>query len=266
MDIVLLANRLRLEERRLIEALAGAGFNAYLKTPEEITANGLIASEDGRAGLLISRLPAGAEAEAFANAFEAQGWHTLPSSDDLSLFSDRAQFVHAMQVLGLPLPRTLVASGHDAILKAAEALGYPVEVMPLDAAKPSFTADDADTAEALIEHRIALARERTMLVRVAHSADRVRRLLVIGEEVFASIPAEDGVDVAIDVTEADIELIERLFTGKDASAWAIDLSDDGSVLSIGPVERFRDLQRAGLDITGAFVRFIESQIGSPALT
>lgn len=265
MEYLLLAERLRVEERLLIEAFAEIGCRARLLTPAEIgsIAFGGQASRT-EAGLspdqntIISRLHPNREASALLWALESVGWTVLPGAAQMDAFSRRDRLYRELSRAGVPVVETVLGWGTGAVLSAVDAVGWPVELLPLDGGESGIIVEDREGAEAVVEHRAVLGREHVLLVRRGVAQSESRRLLIAGDEVFATLLSGEA-DWTLDpVTPADLKI-----AGQVSAAIGAPLIDmtylpdaDDAVTHVMPLLSFRAVQSKESDVAAAIARCV----------
>ncbi|CAN5544819.1 lysine biosynthesis protein LysX [soil metagenome] len=265
MEYLLLAERLRVEERQLIAAFSAVGSPARLVTPAEI---GSIAfgGLSGRSGSgfrsdeskIVSRLHPTREASALLWALESVGWTVLPGAAQMDVFARRDRLYRELSRAGVPVVETVLGWGAGAILSAVDEVGWPVELLPLDGGESGIIVEDREGAEAVVEHRAVLGREHVLLVRRGASPSESRRLLIAGGEVFATLPSGEA-DWTVDpVTPADLEI-----AGQVSAAIGAPLIDmtylpdaDNAVTQVMPLLSFRAVQSGEFDVAAAIARYV----------
>jgi len=98
----------------------------------------------------------------------------------------------ALQVAGLPIPRTVVAFSPEAALKAIEEMGYPVVLKPLVGSWGRLLArvNDRDAAEAILEHKATLGGYLHGVFYIqayVNKPGRDVRTMVVGDDVVYAI-------------------------------------------------------------------------------
>jgi [lysine-biosynthesis-protein LysW]---L-2-aminoadipate ligase len=260
MEYLLLAERLRVEERLLIEAFDSIGCTARLLTPAEI---GSIQFGDVRgsnrfglrpeAGTIISRLHPTREASALLWALESVGWTVVPGASQMDVFSRRDRLYRELSRAGVPVVETVLGWGASAIMSAVDATQFPVELLPLDGGEAGIVVEDREGAEAVVEHRAVLGREHVLLVRHGAALAEHRRLLIAGGEVIAALPSGEA-DWTVDPVKAtDLEIASRVSTAVGAPL--IDMSylpcSGNAVTTVMPLLNFRSVQSEQSDVAAA---------------
>ena len=258
--VLLLSERLRVEDRLLIDAFDGIGQAARLVTPAEI---GSIVFGEARVGsgdvgspedvLILSRLYPTREASALLWAIEAGGWRVVPGAAQMDVFARRDRLYRELNRAGVGVVETVLGWGTAAVLEAADRVGWPVEFLPLDGGEPGIIVEDREGAEAVVEHRAVLGREHVLLVRRAAGSLAGRRLMIAGSEVFASLLSGEGNWTPDPVTPADLEV-----AGQVSAAVGAPLIDmhylpdaDDAVTLVMPLLSFRVVQSSQSDVAAA---------------
>ncbi len=265
MEYLLLTERLRVEERLLIEAFDSIGCTARLLTPAEI---GSIQFGDAHgvnrfglrpeAGTIISRLHPTREASALLWALESVGWTVVPGASQMDVFSRRDRLYRELSRAGVPVVETVLGWGAGAVMSAVDATHFPVELLPLDGGEAGIVVEDREGAEAVVEHRAVLGREHVLLVRHGAALAEQRRLLIAGGEVIAALPSGEA-DWTVDpATAADLEIAGRVSAAVGAPL--IDMSylpqSGNAVTMVMPLLNFRSVQSEQSDVAAAIARCI----------
>lgn len=259
-DILLLAERMRVEERLLIAAFAAEGRNARIITPAEVSLTVGQRSFSGQ--LVVVRLLAGREASTLSLLLDDAGATVVNQPALTARLEDRARLLHWLSDTGFTTLPATVAFGEDSLLSAADAIGYPVVLSPLDAGQQSIIVHDRETAEAVVEHRAVLGGERALVVRPAISSVELRRVVVAGEDTFAASaigdwPIRDETAwQPVAVNESDIQLADGLRQLLGSGAYHADCiaGTPATVLKVRLLSSFRVFQNDGHDVAGAIVR------------
>jgi [lysine-biosynthesis-protein LysW]---L-2-aminoadipate ligase len=264
-DVILLAERLRVEERLLIDAFAETGCTARLVTPEEIAAqvtfsvNGA-SSPAGGAQLdpVVSRLPVDRESVALLGLL-AEAGHTVTNSPGLDgMLASRDQLLRWLKQSGLETVPMTIAYGMDSIMAAATNAGWPVDLLPLAGSEAGITVEDAESAEAVIEHRMVLGGERVLIVRSSVPPAETRRLHLVGDVPFVTTCGEDGSWGPTDPELPDIKLAGRLAEVLGPATCVIEYTggERPRIIDIAPLGDFREFHAAGFDIAGSIARLV----------
>jgi [lysine-biosynthesis-protein LysW]---L-2-aminoadipate ligase len=208
-----LCARVRVEEKQLITAFGEAGAVAMPVSPMSLPLPPCPAPQDiaalgdssdagilGADGVIIDRSTNRQVARPFARLLRQSGVRVIDAG--LASTRNRQEVATALTRAGLPRPKTMIAFSEATGVQAAGMVGYPATLLPMIPGTASTTLHDADTADAVIEHRIVLgsADEAVILVQAgALSDDHLHRIHVVGGEAVAydgPIPSAAMTDLA----------------------------------------------------------------------
>lgn len=260
-DVLLLAERMRVEERLLLAAFTSAGRSARILTPGELSLT--VGKRSFAGATVISRLPAGREATTLALLLDDAGATVVNSPDLAARLEDRARLLHWLNDTGFKTLPATIGFGENQVLAAADAIGYPVVLSPLDAGESSIVVEDRETAEAVVEHRAVLGGERALIVRQSVSNVELRRIVVAGDATFAARafggwPIRDEMAwEPVEVTQDDVQVANGLRELLGTGIYHADCITGAprTILKVRPLAGFRQLQDAGYDIAGAIVQY-----------
>ncbi|MEZ4570774.1 MAG: hypothetical protein R2849_10705 [Thermomicrobiales bacterium] len=262
MEYLLLAERLRVEERQLIAAFEAIDCRARLLTPAEIgsiefghphgqTSTGL--RPDGV--VIISRLHPSREASALLWALESGGWTVLPGAAQMDVFARRDRLYRELNRSSVRVAETVFGWGTSSVLAAVDQLGWPVELLPLDGGEPGIVVEDREGAEAVVEHRAVLGREHALLVRHGAAQSESRRLLIAGDEVFPALSSGESDWTPDPATPADLEVAGQVSAAIGSPLLDISyVPGDGVVFNVTPLLSFRTIQSDESDVAAAIAR------------
>jgi [lysine-biosynthesis-protein LysW]--L-2-aminoadipate ligase len=182
----LLHTRLRIEEKRLGEALAARG-TTVVPLPEQTVAFDLHGRGYDGLDLVVERCQAYTLAQTALRALEHLGVPTVSRPATVDLCGNKALMSATLIRAGLPTPRVEVALGTEAALAAIERLGYPAVIKPLVGGNAHLLAriEDREAAEAVLEHKAMLGTDRHhvyYLQEYVAKPGRDIRVLVVGDE------------------------------------------------------------------------------------
>lgn len=250
--IGVLCARVRVEEKQIITALGDAGAVAMPVPPtstplppgpaaQDLAALGASNATGNGTGsttspqVLIDRCQNRAVAMAMMQILHGSSIHVIDAG--LAAIGSRLQVASALAAAGLPRPTSLVAFSEPSGIHAAANLGYPTTLLPVTPGSTTTCLLDADTAEAVIEHRVVLGNHSEAIVLLqagAPAPDELVRVHVVGGRAIAV----DG-----DPAHAEaIRLAEQAAAVLDASLVAIDIARVGDLSVIWdavPVADFR---------------------------
>ena len=187
----LLCSRVRVEEKGILAALTGAGVPGCTVPPDQPLPSPAGLADGTAPGVVINRTAA----PVVLGLLGARGVPTLDAG--LAARGNRVETALALQAAGLPRPEMQVAIGEDAALAIVSASATPMTLLPLTPGSAGITLWDADTAEAVLEHRSVLggASENVFVLQqgAPATADRVTMTVVGGVVVGVETPGERSV-------------------------------------------------------------------------
>ena len=150
----LLCSRVRVEEKGILAALTGAGVPGCTIPPDQpLPATGGAAG-GALPGVVIDRYANRTAAHVLLSLMAARGQATIDAG--IAARSNRVETMLAIQAAGLPRPEMQVVIGEEAALAVVDASLTPMTLLPLTMGAAGVTLWDADTAEAVLEHRSVL--------------------------------------------------------------------------------------------------------------
>ena len=291
MQIALLAERLRVEERLLTEAFESRGHEVALVNPSAIHvgfdgAGGaqIQVVKDGEstpfvADLALDRSTATTEGAALGALVANRGVVMVNRPATTRLLADRLAAHRHLTFATIPVAETIVSFGETATFNAIETIGYPVLLKSIktDHAYPFAIIEDEDAAEAIVEHRVTLGDERGVMVqRFISGQSRSVRLVVVGESVVAveqrSLkgwkPAVDADYVPFEGDDSALRalgqrVVERLGSGT-YSIEVVDAVDGPLVVGLENLIDFRSIAHRGDAIAEQIAEFALAQLSVPA--
>jgi len=272
--IALLADRLRVEERLIVEACASRGLEAVLLPPARIYLS-LDAPSVGVFDVAIERGTVTPERAALSALLASGGTLVVNRAATARLLADRLALVRHLVYYGVPMPPTAVSFGEEATFAAIEGVGYPVilKSVVVDPDVPVALVEDRDAAEAIVEHRMMLGNEQAVLVqRFAAGRSRTVRLAIVGHDLVGIEarrnsgwrPAREAPWEPYEGDAGPLEAIAaHLETKLGSGIYAIEVLevDDGPVVvGVTNLVDFRSLVERGTDVAGAIVDFAVSEV------
>ncbi|WP_067503750.1 RimK family alpha-L-glutamate ligase [Actinoplanes sp. TFC3] len=281
-SIGLIASRLRLEEKRLLDAFAQRNVEVEVVDPRAL-----------RFGLTQTSLPwqvalnreiSGTRARYGALSLEAAGVTTLNSAKASEICGDKWQTSVALREAGVPTPHAALALTPEAALDEIAEMGYPVVLKPLSSSwgKRVSLIRDADAAEAVLEHCAALPSPQAHLIYLqayVEKPGRDIRVVVVGDQAVGAIYRSSKgwrTNVAKGATTticdlhgdlADIAIGAARAVGADIAG--VDLVEDTDgrllVLEVNSGVEFAGLQRAlgeGCDVPGKIADLVIERAGA----
>lgn len=232
MAIGVLCARVRVEEKRIMAALERAGVlsmpvpPAAMPLPPDPTLQDVQALTNEAPGcqdavplVMIDRVQNRAIGR-IINRLLRQAGVTLIDSGVASR-RNRLQVASVWDAAGIPRPRSLAAFSESTAMAAANQLGYPATMFPMLHSSAAASLPDADTADAVIEHRVVLGTDEEEIVMLQAGAlltdTRWYRIHTAGHQSVAF----DGEEIP--PTEA-LELAGVAAKALDAGTLAIDVA------------------------------------------
>lgn len=271
--VALIADRLRVEERLLIEAFAARGHEAVLLPPATVHLS-LAQPSAGDFRVALERGTATPERAVLAALIAAGGTPVVNRTATTRLLADRLALWRHLLFAGIPAPETLVSFGEAATMAAIETLGYPVllKSLTVDPDVPVALVEDQDAAEAIVEHRTTLGGERAVLVqRYLPTPGYSVRLVVVGDALVAIEqrtctgwrPGQAAAYEPYTGATAPLEALATQVIGRvGTGTYAIEVVETDSgpvVVGIANLVDFRSLATRGLDVAGMIADFALAQ-------
>lgn len=275
--VAVLASRVRVEEKAILETLERRGVSCVQVDPRRlhVTLAGAAPSYD----VAVSRELSHSRAVTGALLLEGMGVRTLNSAAVITTCGDKLLTSLALVRAGVPTPRTSVALAAEAATDAAEALGYPVVVKPMVGSwgRLAAIARDAETLTTIVEHRAALPSPQQHLVylqELVDKPDRDIRVIVVGDRVLGATyrisrddwrtnVARDAVTEVCPVTDELEALCLAAARAVGGGVLGVDVVEDREgrllVLEVNHTVEFRGFQTAhadDLDVAGAIVEHV----------
>ncbi|MFI8308372.1 RimK family alpha-L-glutamate ligase [Streptomyces sp. NPDC085927] len=188
-SLVVLASRVRYEEKRIMAALErrGAGYE-YVDPRTLFTRAGVT-----RPGpeLVLNREVGHFRALYAADALEAAGATVVNSAAATRVSGDKWHTSTALLERGIPTPTTALAMTSEAALDALEEIGYPAVIKPLVGSWGRLVTrvTGREMAVAVLEHIEALPSPQSHVIYVqelVRKADRDLRVLVVGGKALGA--------------------------------------------------------------------------------
>jgi [lysine-biosynthesis-protein LysW]---L-2-aminoadipate ligase len=277
--IAVVASRVRFEEKLVFEALEAWGIPHVLVDPRTLH----VALDGDRPPwetALVREIGA-TRALYVALALESLGVRTVNSSDAIRICGDKWKTALALREAGLPAPRTVLALGPEAVPDAAEELGYPMVLKPLNGSwgRRVVLLRDAEEAGAVLEYCAALPSPQSQVLVLQELVDkpgRDMRAIVVGGEVLGATYrlAPDGwrTNVALGADSRPCPVdddVARLSTAAARATGAevagVDLLEgrDGElyVLEVNAGVEFRGFVSAvDVDVASAIVGYVAAEV------
>jgi [lysine-biosynthesis-protein LysW]--L-2-aminoadipate ligase len=269
----LLASRIRIEEKRLLDAFALLNVRVDRIDPRE-----LVFALDAPAlpwRVVLNREISGTRARYAALSLEAAGVPTLNSAHASEVCGDKWRTSLALRQAGVPTPHAALALTPDAALVEIERLGYPVVLKPLSSSwgRRVSLIRDPDAAQAVLEHCAALPAPQAHLIYLQSFVDkpgRDIRVVVVGDRAIGAVyrsatgwrtnVARGATTTVCDLHEELADLALRAARAVGARIAGVDVVEDTDgrllVLEVNSGVEFAGLQSAlgeRCDVAGAIV-------------
>lgn len=167
MAVGVLCARVRVEEKRIMAALESSGVltmpvpPAAMPLPPGPTLqdvqriiNEAPGCEDALPLVMIDRVANRATGRIVNRLLRVAGVSIIDAG--VASRRNRLQVASVWESAGVPRPRTLAAFSESTAMTAANQLGYPATMLPMIHSSTTASLLDADTADAVIEHRVVL--------------------------------------------------------------------------------------------------------------
>lgn len=241
--------RVRVEEKQIIEAIGAAGFVAVPVPPASTPLPpGPAASDGSLLGDLLGGATNGTHdsivavvdratnrsvAAATLPILRAAGMTVIDAG--LAATGSRLDVAAALAAAGIARPTSLVGFSEETSIAAADRLGYPSMLLGLQTGSSSTVLHDADTADAVIEHRVVLGNESEAVVLLqagAPAADQRSIVHVVGGRAVAFEDAAPGIrtialaEAAASALRASLVAVEVAMTGEGLVVWDVHPAAD----------------------------------------
>lgn len=276
--LALLYDVARWEEKSIIEAAKRNSVELELVHVPSVSVE--LTAHNQSFALALQRCVSHVRALASTIAFEAADCMVINDSKSLAIARNKLWATAKLIASGVPVPKTSIAFSEAAALKAAEALGYPVVVKPVNGSwgRLISLADDEEDVRAIIEHRERMANPS---FKVHYIQEFVRkpgrdiRVCVIGNEVTAAIyrvsdhwitnTARGGraEPAKLDGELEDISI--RAAKAVGAAFAGVDVFEDPArgylVCEVNAVPEFKNTVKAtGVDIPGKLIDYLAREV------
>lgn len=232
MAIGVLCARIRVEEKRIMAALERAGVltmpvpPAAMPLPPGPTLqdvqriiNEVPGCEDALPLVMIDRIANRAVGRIVNRLLRHAGVTIIDAG--VASRRNRLQVASVWEAAGVPRPRSLAAFSESTAMAAANQLGYPATMLPMIHDSASASLPDADTADAVIEHRVVLGTDEEQIVMLQAGA-------LVGETEWYRIHTAGFQAVAVDgsyLPPPPARLVaEQAAEALDAGSLAIDVA------------------------------------------
>ena len=281
MHIAILASRVRVEEKMLIQALTQRGIDYTLIDDESLLFD--LANPDQRwreYDAVLCRSVSQSRGLAVLYVLEHWGIPVFNSASVTATCNDKLLTTLALLRAGVPTPRTLLAFDAENAIRGIEMLGYPAVLKPVTGSWGRLLArvHDRDAAEAIIEHQETLGsyQHHTHYIQeYIAKPQRDIRAFVVGDSTICAIyrvsehwvtnTARGAVTSNCPVTPELNDLCVRAAQAVGGGILAVDVLEDAErgflVNEINATMEFRNsVAPTGVDIPNAMIEYIMSHI------
>ncbi|HTI15479.1 MAG TPA: lysine biosynthesis protein LysX [Dictyobacter sp.] len=159
MRLAILASRIRVEEKSLIEALRQREIDFEIIDDGELLFD--LAQPDARwrsFDAVLCRSVSQSRGLAVLHVLEHWGIPVFNSAAVTALCNDKLLTTLALMQAGVPVPQTMLAFDAERTIEGIEKLGYPAVLKPISGSWGRLLArvNDRDAAEAIVEHQETL--------------------------------------------------------------------------------------------------------------
>lgn len=181
----------RWEERALIEAIRARGLKPqiiHVEFTNFTIGDGLDSSID----IVLQRSLSHSIALTSTILLESSGLEVVNNSRSIAIAQDKVWTLSLLSRSGIPAPKTIVSFSEAKALEAANMLGYPVVIKPINGSWGRLVslAPDEETLRIILEHRL-YTRNPYMKVHLiqeyVRKPGRDIRVFVVGDEVPVAI-------------------------------------------------------------------------------
>ena len=280
MHIAILASRVRVEEKLLMQALTHRGIGYTLVDDEELLFD--LAHLDPRwreYDAVLCRSVSQSRGLAVLHVLESAGVPVLNSAQVTATCNDKLLTTLALIRAGVPVPRTLLAFNAENAARGIETLGYPAVLKPVTGSWGRLLArvHDRDAAEAILEHQETLGSYQHHTHYIQEYIDKPKRdirAFVVGDRTICAIyrtsehwvtnTARGAVTSNCPVTPELDALCVRAAQAVGGGILAIDVLEDADrgllVNEINATMEFRNsIAPTSVDIPGTMIEYITSQ-------
>ncbi len=282
--VAILASRIRVEEKHLIESFKARGIEPTLVSDDDLIFN--IGGEPLPYDVILERTVSTSRGLYALRMLESLGnvvinrWHTANTC------ADKLLTTVALEEAGVAQPNVRVAFTQESALKAIEEMGYPVVLKPVIGSWGRLLSriNDRDAAEAILEHKEVLGNYQHSIFYIqefVRKPERDIRAFVVGDECICAIyrnsahwitnTARGGKAENCPVTPELNEIAVRAAQAVGGGILAVDIleaPDRGFLVNeINHTMEFRNsIAPTGVDIPGRVVDYTLKMAKSPDKT
>jgi [lysine-biosynthesis-protein LysW]---L-2-aminoadipate ligase len=279
MRLAILASRIRVEEKLLVEALERRAVSFEIIDDGKLLLDLAKPGERWRAyDAVLCRSLSQSRALAVLHVLEHWGLPVFNSAAVTELCNDKLLTTLALLRAQIPTPRTLLAFEADTAIQGIEQLGYPAVLKPVTGSWGRLLAkvNDREAAEAVLEHQETLGSYQHHIHYIqehVRKPQRDIRAFVLGDRTICAIyrhsehwvtnTARGAMTDNCPVTPALDELCVRAAQAMGGGILAVDLFEDPDrgllVNEINATMEFRNsIAPTGVDIPGEMLDYVLS--------
>ncbi len=273
MRVALVYERMREEERQIMRAVEESGHEILLI---HLNSNFLsIGSDNPSADVAIIRAISAAKAHASASALSSLGIKVVNAPEVLSTCGNKLVTSVKLYQAGIPTPKTMVAFSLEGAMEAAEEIGYPVVIKPLNGSWGRLVslAQDREELRTILEHREAIPspyyrihyiqefiRKPGRDIRAYGTEDRFITAIYRISDHWVTNTARGARAEPAEYTEELANLVVRTAKAVGGGFLGIDLAEDERkglmVIEVNAVTEFKNAARVtGVDIAREMVNY-----------
>ncbi|MEO8899065.1 MAG: lysine biosynthesis protein LysX [Candidatus Dormibacter sp.] len=260
--VAMLASRVRVEEKMILEAFARRHLDVEVVDVRALVVDTHVPVRDW--DVVLDRCVQQSHALAALRLLEDRGVVTVNAHRVVANCADKVVTTSLLSAADIPVPRTVIAFSVESALAAIETVGYPAVLKPPVGSWGRLLArvNDRDAAEALLDHKATLGSVAHQVFYVQeHVAKPGRdiRAFVAGGEVICAIDrlsdhwitntAKGATTRNRPVTAAIAEVTLRAAAAVGGGVLAVDLLEDGDRLLVSEVNHTMEF-RNSVDVTG----------------
>ena len=192
MRVGILFSRIRLEEKLIVQALAGRGVAYEMIDVREEVFDLERPFAWQQYDVILERCVSHSRAQAALQIFGAWGIPCVNNAHVAQICGSKLETSLALVAAGVPAPRVQIATTAEAALDAIEAMGYPVVLKPAVGSWGRLLAklNGREAAEAILEHKSTLGSYQHSIFYIQEyvpKPDRDIRSFVVGDETICAI-------------------------------------------------------------------------------
>jgi [lysine-biosynthesis-protein LysW]--L-2-aminoadipate ligase len=282
MRLAILASRIRVEEKLLIEALHRRAIDFDIVDDGGLLLDLARGGEEWRKyDAVFCRSLSQSRGQAVLQVLGSWGIPTVNTAEVTALCNDKLLTTLALLKAGIPTPRTLLAFEETTALQGVETLGYPVVLKPTSGSWGRLLAriNDRDAAEAVLEHQETLGGYQHQIHYIQEhirKPQRDIRAFVVGERTICAIyrasehwvtnTARGAVTSNCQVTPELNALCVRAAQAVGGGILAVDVFEDEQrgllVNEINATMEFRNsIAPTGVDIPSEMLDYVLARAG-----